>query len=53
LPDPPAFVALTVTDALPATLGVPLIKPLVAFSDNPAGSVPETEKEVGLLLAVI
>ena len=43
MPDPPVFVALTVMDALPATLGVPLINPLVAFSDNPAGSVPETE----------
>jgi hypothetical protein len=36
-------VALIVTVALPTALGVPLIKPLVAFSDNPAGKAPETE----------
>ena len=35
--------ALMVTVALPAALGVPLIRPLVAFSDNPLGRVPVIE----------
>ena len=43
LPEPPLFMALMVTVALPAVLGVPLINPLVALSDNPPGRVPETE----------
>ena len=42
-PEPPPFVALMVTVALPAALGVPLIRPLVAFSDNPLGRVPVIE----------
>ena len=43
MPEPPPFVALMVTVALPAALGVPLIRPLVAFSDNPAGRAPVIE----------
>ena len=42
-PIPPPFVAPMVTVVLPAALGVPLIRPLVAFSDNPLGRAPVIE----------
>jgi hypothetical protein len=33
-------VALTVKVRVPSTVGVPVIRPVVAFSDRPLGSVP-------------
>ncbi len=52
LPVPPVLVALKVTEELPAAVGVPLIKPLVALMERPAGR-PVAAKLVALLLAVI
>ncbi len=52
LPDPPAFVALIVTEEFPAVLGVPEIRPVVEFTLSPAGR-PVAPNEVALLLAVI
>jgi hypothetical protein len=51
-PVPAVLVALSVTLKLPATVGVPEIRPVVVFTDSPAGS-PVALKLVGLLLAVI
>ena len=53
LPVPPALVALMVTLYVPAVVGVPDIKPVLVFTDRPAGSRPVTLKLVGLLVAVI
>ena len=52
LPLPPALVALSVTVEVPAAVGVPEIKPLVALTARPAGS-PVAAKLVGELLAAI
>ena len=49
---PPAFVAVKVTAALPATVGVPLITPVAVSSVNPAGNVVVL-KLVGVLDPVI
>jgi hypothetical protein len=38
VPEPPALVALRVTAEVAATVGVPEISPLVAFTIKPAGS---------------
>jgi hypothetical protein len=38
LPVPLAFVALSVTDDVPAPVGVPEINPLLVFTVSPAGS---------------
>ena len=38
VPVPVALVALNVTVEVPAAVGVPEIKPLVALTDRPAGS---------------
>ncbi len=38
LPVPPALVALIVTLYVPAVVGVPEIKPVLVFTDRPAGS---------------
>jgi hypothetical protein len=51
-PVPPAFVALIVTLEVPATVGVPEIKPVDALTDNPAGN-PRALKLVGEFVAVI
>jgi len=51
LPVPPALVALMVTLYVPAVVGVPDIKPVLVFTDRPAGSRPVTLKLVGLLVA--
>ena len=37
LPVPPALVALMVTVYVPAVVGVPEIKPVLVFTDRPAG----------------
>ena len=50
--DPPALVALRVTVEVAATVGVPEITPLVAFTVSPAGS-PVALYEVGLPEAAI
>ena len=49
---PAAFVALTVTLDVPATVGVPEICPLDVFALRPGGS-PVAAKLVGLFAAVI
>ena len=51
LPVPPALVALMVTLYVPAVVGVPELKPVLVFTDRPAGS-PVALKLVGLLVAV-
>ncbi len=51
-PVPPAFVAVIVTAALPAAVGVPLICPVAVFTASPAGN-PVAPKLVGLFDAVI
>ena len=51
-PVPPVLVALTVTVEFPAVVGVPEIRPVVAFMLMPAGK-PDAPNEVGLLLAAI
>jgi hypothetical protein len=38
LPVPPALVALSVTDEVPAAVGVPEIKPVPVFTDSPIGN---------------
>ena len=38
VPDPPALVALRLTAEVAATVGVPEITPLVAFTVSPAGN---------------
>ena len=40
LPDPKALVALMVRLEFPAAVGVPVIAPVVALSERPAGRVP-------------
>jgi len=51
-PVPPAFVAEMVTELMPATVGVPLITPVVVSTLNPAGK-PVALKLVGVWLAVM
>jgi hypothetical protein len=52
VPVPPALVALNETVEVPATVGVPVIAPVLVFTLNPTGK-PVALKLVGLLLAVI
>ena len=52
VPVPVLLVALSVTVEVPAAVGVPEIKPVAVFTDNPAGN-PVALKLVGLLVAVI
>jgi hypothetical protein len=47
------LVAVMVTLVVPVVVGVPEIKPVLVFTDRPAGSRPVTLKLVGLLVAVI
>ena len=47
------LLAVMVTLVVPAVVGVPEIKPVLVFTDRPAGSRPVTLKLVGLLVAVI
>ena len=47
------LLAVIVTLVVPAVVGVPEIKPVLVFTDRPAGSRPVTLKLVGLLVAVI
>jgi len=47
------LLAVMVTVVVPAVVGVPEIKPVLVFTDRPAGSRPVTLKLVGLLVAVI
>jgi len=51
-PVPPAFMAEMVTELMPATVGVPLITPVVVSTLNPAGN-PVALKLVGVWLAVM
>ncbi len=51
-PVPDAFVAVIVTAALPAAVGVPLICPVAVFTASPAGK-PVAPKLVGLFDAAI
>ena len=52
LPEPAAFVAERDTLEIPATVGVPVIAPVVVLTDNPAGR-PDALNVIGELLAVI
>jgi hypothetical protein len=52
VPVPLPLVALNVTLLVPGELGVPLIAPVVVFTESPDGN-PLAPKLVGLLLAVI
>ena len=52
VPVPLVFVALIATLKVPATVGVPEIRPVVVLTDNPAGRAVAL-KLVGLLVAVI
>ncbi len=52
VPVPPAFVALKVTEDVPALVGVPEITPVLVLTESPAGN-PVALKLVGLLLAVM
>lgn len=47
------MVTLVVTLVVPGRVGVPEMMPVAASNDKPAGSVPETLKLVGLLVAMI
>jgi hypothetical protein len=47
------LLAVMVTLVVPVAVGVPEIKPVLVFTDRPAGSRPVTLKLVGLLVAVI
>jgi hypothetical protein len=38
VPVPAALVALSVTEEVPAAVGVPEINPVPVFTDNPAGN---------------
>jgi hypothetical protein len=49
---PTALLAANTTLEVAATVGVPEISPLVAFTESPAGN-PVAPKEVGRPLAVI
>jgi hypothetical protein len=51
-PVPAALVALMVTLKLPAAVGLPEMRPVVVFTESPAGK-PVALKLVGLLVAVI
>ena len=51
-PVPPELVALTATVEFPAVVGVPEIRPVVAFTLKPVGK-PDAPNEVGLLVAAI
>jgi hypothetical protein len=46
------LVALSVTEAFPAAVGLPEMRPVVVFIERPAGK-PVAPKLVGLLLAAI
>ena len=52
VPVPVLFVAVKPTGKVPASVGVPEIRPFVTFTVNPAGK-PDAPKLVGELLAVI
>ena len=52
MPVPPGLVALSVTVKLPATVGVPLIKPAAVSIVSPPGK-PVVLKLVGTFVAVI
>jgi hypothetical protein len=52
VPDPAAFVALTVTVDVPAAVGVPEMRPVPLFTDRPVGN-PVAPKPVGAFVAVI
>ena len=52
VPVPVAFVAERDTFEVPATVGVPVIAPVVVLTDNPAGRT-DALNVVGELLAVI
>ena len=52
VPVPVAFVAERDTIEVPATVGVPVIAPVVVLTDNPAGRT-DALNVVGELLAVI
>ena len=41
-PVPPALVAVTLTEKVPLVVGVPEMRPVLALSVTPAGSVPVT-----------
>ena len=46
---PAEFVALTVKLNVPATIGIPVIAPVVSFRFKPAGSIPsETDHVIGV-----
>ena len=51
-PVPPELVALMVAVEFPAVVGLPEIRPVVAFTLKPAGK-PDAPNEVGLLVAAI
>ena len=51
-PRPPVFAARSVAENVPATVGVPVIAPVVELIVNPAGR-PLARNEVGLALAVV
>jgi hypothetical protein len=51
-PVPPAFVALIVALVVPTAVGVPVIAPVLVFTDNPAGKGVAL-KLLGKLVAVI
>ena len=38
------FASVTLIEKLPEAVGVPVTAPVEAFSESPAGRVPETEK---------
>jgi hypothetical protein len=52
LPVPLLLVALSITVDVPAIVGVPVIKPVVELTANPAGR-PDAPKLVGELVATI
>jgi len=52
VPDPLPLAALKLTLAVPVTVGVPEILPLLVLTLNPAGS-PVAPNDVGELVAVI
>ena len=52
VPEPMALVALSFTVEVPALVGVPEIRPVVVFTDSPAGN-PVAAYLVGELVATI
>jgi hypothetical protein len=52
VPDPAALVAPIVTLVVPVAVGVPVTRPVVALTDNPAGS-PVALKLAGAFVAAI